>query len=46
MNMYEKRELRKNKKLENNDTEKSCLSVNINWDIGTNVKPLLNPYKY
>lgn len=33
MNMYEKREQRKNKKLENNDSEKSCLSVPINWDI-------------
>ena len=45
MDMYKKREIRKKKREENIDFDKSCTSVNINWD-STNYVPIaLNPYK-
>ena len=31
MDMYKKREIRKKKREENNEVDKSCTSVNINW---------------
>ena len=31
MDMYKKREIRKKKRDENNEFDKSCTSVNINW---------------
>ena len=32
--MYKKREIRKKKREENNEFDKSCTSVNINWGMG------------
>ena len=34
MDMYKKREIRKKKREENNELDKSCTSVNINWGMG------------
>ena len=45
MDMYKKREIRKKKREENNEFDKSCTSVNINCPILPNVKSALNPYK-
>lgn len=45
MDMYEKRKQRKNKKEEMNNVEQNQTKTNINWDIGTNVKPFSSPYK-
>ena len=32
--MYKKREIRKKKREENTEFDKSCTSVNINWGMG------------
>ena len=45
MDMYKKREIRKKKREENNEFDKSCTSVNINWDRQIYVPNALNPYK-
>ena len=39
--MYQKREIRKNKKM--NEDTKSLPSTNINWQVGSYEKTLLNP---
>ena len=43
MDMYQKREMRKNKKV--NEDAKSLPSTNINWEVGAYEKTLSNPYK-
>ena len=43
MDMYQKREMRKNKKMDEN--EKSLPSTSINWLILFYSTPLANPYK-
>lgn len=43
MDMYQKREMRKNKKMDENT--KSLPSTSINWDNPTYGKPLANLYK-
>lgn len=42
MDMYKKREMRKNKKM--NEDEKSLPSTNINWEITSYDKPSANAY--
>ena len=42
MDMYQKREQRKNNELEDN---KSLLSTNINWDMSTYRQPHSSPYE-
>ena len=41
--MYKKREMRKKKREENIDTDKSCTSVNINWDVHIYVPIAFSP---
>lgn len=43
MDMYQKREMKKNKKM--NEDTKSLPSTSINWEITTYGKPLRNTYK-
>lgn len=43
MDMYQKRKMRKNKKM--NEDTKSLPSTSINWDNPTYGKPLANLYK-
>ena len=43
MDMYQKREMRKNKKM--NENAKSLPSTSINWEMGTLWKILPNTYK-
>ena len=43
MDMYQKREMRKNKKM--NEDEKSLSSTNINWSKGIFGKIAIIPYK-
>ena len=44
MDMYKKREIRKKKREENTEFDKSCTSVNINWEICIYANTSLNPY--
>ena len=45
MDMYKKRELRAKKKQEESNNDKSCTSVNINWEICIYANTPLSPYK-
>ena len=45
MDMYQKRKMRKEKREQNDEENKSCASTNINWEICIYANTSLNPYR-